>query len=123
MSEPKVSSLAKALHVSERFSVNEPELGITEIATKLGIGKSNAHNIISTYCQLGYLQQMPNRKYALGFKLLERRTTLSLRKCLRFRRCRRSFRRTAVRRLSSMCTAIPAASSVSCARKKNKRIK
>lgn len=71
MSEPKVSSLAKALHVLECFSVNEPELGITEIATKLGIGKSNAHNIISTYCQLGYLQQMPNRKYALGFKLLE----------------------------------------------------
>lgn len=71
MSEPKVSSLAKALRVLECFSVNEPELGVTEIAEKLGIGKSNAHNIISTYCQMGYLQQMPNRKYALGCKLLE----------------------------------------------------
>ncbi len=71
MAEPKVSSLAKALHVLECFTVDEPELGITEIATKLGIGKSNAHNIISTYCQMGYLQQMPNRKYALGYKLLE----------------------------------------------------
>lgn len=71
MAEPKVSSLAKALHVLECFTVDEPELGITEIATKLGIGKSNAHNIISTYCQMGYLQQMQNRKYALGYKLLE----------------------------------------------------
>ena len=57
MAEPKVSSLAKALHVLECFTVDEPELGITEISTKLGIGKSNAHNIISTYC--------------LGYKLLE----------------------------------------------------
>ena len=71
MAEPKVSSLAKALNVLECFTVDEPELGITEISAKLGIGKSNAHNIISTYCQMGYLQQMPNRKYALGYKLLE----------------------------------------------------
>ena len=71
MAEPKVSSLAKALHVLECFTVDEPELGITEISAKLGIGKSNTHNIISTYCQMDYLQQMPNRKYALGYKLLE----------------------------------------------------
>lgn len=71
MSEPIVSSLAKALRVLECFTVSEPELGITEISKKLGIGKSNAHNIISTYCQMGYLQQLPNRKYTLGYKLLE----------------------------------------------------
>lgn len=70
MSEPKVSSLAKALRVLECFSVSEPELGVTEIAERLGIGKSNAHNIVSTYCRMGYLQQMPNRKYALGCRLL-----------------------------------------------------
>ena len=71
MSEPIVSSLAKALRVLECFTVSEPELGVTEISKKLGIGKSNAHNIISTYCQMGYLQQLPNRKYTLGYKLLE----------------------------------------------------
>ncbi len=53
MSEPIVSSLAKALRVLECFTVSEPELGVTEISKKLGIGKSNAHNIISTYCQMG----------------------------------------------------------------------
>ncbi len=72
MSEPKVSSLAKALRVLDCFSVEEPELGVTEIAEKLGIGKSNAHNIISTYCQTGYLQQMPNRKYSLGYRCARR---------------------------------------------------
>lgn len=66
MSEPKVSSLAKALHVSECFSVNEPELEITEIATKLGIGKSNAHNIISTYCQLGVSPADAEQKVCSG---------------------------------------------------------
>ena len=71
MSEPIVSSLAKALRVLECFTVSEPELGVTEISKKLGIGKSNAHNIISTYCQMGYLQQLSNRKYTLGYKLLE----------------------------------------------------
>ena len=71
MNEPKVSSLAKALRVLDCFSVEQPELGVTEISEKLGIGKSNAHNIISTYCQTGYLRQLPNRKYTLGYRLLE----------------------------------------------------
>ena len=86
MSEPIVSSLAKALRVLECFTVSEPELGVTEISKKLGIGKSNAHNIISTYCQMGYLQQLPNRKYTLGYKLLEHISAIRTRctiSCLR----------------------------------------
>ena len=45
MSEPKVSSLAKALRVLDCFSVEEPELGGTEIAEKLGIGKAILANL------------------------------------------------------------------------------
>lgn len=68
---PKVKSLAKALHVLECFTVQQPELGITELADKLGVTKSNVHNIVSTFQQLGYLQKLPNGKYTLGLKMLE----------------------------------------------------
>lgn len=67
----KVKSLGKALRVLECFSVKTPELGVTEIADRLGINKSNAYNIIKTFSDLGYLEKRPSGKYALGIKMLE----------------------------------------------------
>ena len=68
----KVKSLAKALHVLECFSNDKPELGVTEISKMLHLHKSTVHNIVSTYKDLGYLQQNPETgKYHLGIKLLQ----------------------------------------------------
>lgn len=68
----KVKSLAKALHVLECFDNDKPELGVTEIAKMLHLQKSTVHNIVSTYKDLGYLQQNPETgKYYLGIKLLQ----------------------------------------------------
>lgn len=68
----KVKSLAKALHVLDCFSNDKPELGVTEIAKMLDLQKSTVHNIVSTYKDLGYLQQNPETgKYQLGVKLLQ----------------------------------------------------
>ena len=69
--DPKVKSLAKAMHVLECFSTREPELGITELAERMGVTKSNVHNIVSTFQQLGYIDKLPNGKYTLGLKMLE----------------------------------------------------
>ncbi len=69
--EPKVKSLAKALHLLECFSTKNPEWGITELAEKLGMAKSNVHSIVTTFEQMGYLSQLPNKKYTLGLKMLE----------------------------------------------------
>ena len=69
--ELKVKSLVKAMKILECFSVDEPELGITELSKKLGLNKSNVHNIVSTFVGLGYLQPCANGKYTLGLKLLE----------------------------------------------------
>ena len=44
-----VKSLAKALSVLECFSVEQPELGISEIARMLGLQKSTVYNILSTF--------------------------------------------------------------------------
>lgn len=74
MEEPtsKVKSLAKALRVLECFANDRPELGVTEIAKMLGLQKSTVHNIVSTFEDLGYLQQnQETGKYYLGVKLLQ----------------------------------------------------
>ena len=69
--ESPVKSLAKALSVLECFSVEQPELGISEISRTLGLQKSTVHNIVSTFQKCGYLIQNPeNSKYALGLKVL-----------------------------------------------------
>lgn len=74
MPEPeatKVKSLSKALRVLECFSTATPELGITEISERLGLYKSNVHNIVDTFAKNGYLERNPDtEKYRLGMKML-----------------------------------------------------
>lgn len=72
MEDFKVKSLAKALKVLECFNAKNPELGVTQISGMLGIGKSSVSNIVSTFEQLGYLEQnVKTGRYTLGIKLLE----------------------------------------------------
>ena len=68
---PKVKSLAKALHLLQCFTLQHPEWGVTELAEKMDMTKSNAHSILSTFEQMGYVTQQPNKKYALGLRMLE----------------------------------------------------
>ena len=66
-----VKSLIRAMAVLECFSQKQPELGVTEIAQKLGMQKSTIYNILSTFQDAGYLSKNPtSNKYRLGFKLL-----------------------------------------------------
>lgn len=72
MDNIKVKSLAKALKVLECFNSKNPELGVTQISNMLGIGKSSVSNIVSTFEQMGYLEQnVKTGRYTLGLKLLE----------------------------------------------------
>ena len=57
--ECKVKSLAKAMHVLECFSVKAREMGVSEIAQQLGYQKSTVFNILSTFEDLGYVEQNP----------------------------------------------------------------
>ena len=56
--EIKVKSLKKAIEVLNCFTEKE-NWGITEISEKLGLYKSNVHNILSTYKAMGYVNQNP----------------------------------------------------------------
>ena len=69
--EPKVKSLAKALNILSCFTIQEPILGVTELANRIGVTKSNIHNILSTFTSMGYLQRLPDGRYTLGLKILE----------------------------------------------------
>lgn len=72
MEDLKVKSLAKAMKVLECFNSKNPELGVTQISSMLGIGKSSVSNIVSTFEQMGYLEQNAKTgRYTLGLKLLE----------------------------------------------------
>lgn len=69
--ESKVKSLTKAMRVLECFSVNKPELGVTEIAQMTGLPKSTVHNILSTFTDMGYVcLNEANGRYFLGLRLL-----------------------------------------------------
>jgi len=66
-----IESIKKACHIISCFSNEEPVLGNTEIASKLGLNPSTTHHIVSTLCNEGVLMRDRNRKYRLGWKLLE----------------------------------------------------
>ncbi len=67
--EVKVKSLQKALEVLGCFVEKQP-LGVTEISEKLGLYKSNVHNILTTFKAMGYLEQDPDSgKFRLGMAI------------------------------------------------------
>jgi len=69
--EVKNKALAKAISVLECFTVDNPELGITEICNMLSLNKSNVHDIVTTFEAHGYLKQNPSSsKYHLHVGVL-----------------------------------------------------
>lgn len=67
-----IRHLDKAIDVLCGFSINEPEMGISELATKLGMYKSTVFRILKTLENRSFVIQNPqNQKYRLGFKLFE----------------------------------------------------
>jgi IclR family transcriptional regulator, KDG regulon repressor len=67
----QLSTVAKTLRVLEAFSYAEPVLGVSELARKLGMGKSSVHRALSTLLEHGYVAKTPDDRYRLGLKLHE----------------------------------------------------
>ena len=65
-------SVSNALAVLEAFSVEKPELGVTELSQALGLGKSTVHRLLASLAARGYVRQNPRtERYCLGFKAFE----------------------------------------------------
>ena len=80
----RLSSVTTAAHLLKAFSEEEVELGISELAKRLGVAKSTVHRLAVTLVAEGMLEQNPDSgKYRLGMglfrlgSLVRRRMTLS----------------------------------------------
>jgi DNA-binding IclR family transcriptional regulator len=81
----RLSSVANALRVVKAFSDQEHELGISELARRLGLAKSTVHRLATTLTEEGFLEQANGEgaapvgrssaanggKYRLGLLLFE----------------------------------------------------
>lgn len=65
------SPLLNGLHVLEAFTVDEPLLGVSEIARKVNLHKSSVSRILATLQRAGYVDRHPGTgRYLLGTALL-----------------------------------------------------
>lgn len=67
-----IQSVSRALDLLEAFSTKEGELGVTELARKLGLHKNNVFRLLATLETRGYVEQDPKtERYRLGVKVYE----------------------------------------------------
>ncbi|MDQ2151401.1 IclR family transcriptional regulator C-terminal domain-containing protein [Alcaligenaceae bacterium A4P071] len=67
-----VGSLEKGMRVLQAFGALHDTLGLTDIATLTGMGKSAAQRFTHTWEQLGYLEKDPrSRRFRLAPKVIE----------------------------------------------------
>ncbi|MFC8502139.1 IclR family transcriptional regulator [Pedococcus sp. NPDC057267] len=65
------SVLLNGLAVLEAFSIQEPVLGVTEIARRVGLHKSTVSRILATLEQAGYVEREPaGGRFRLGLGLI-----------------------------------------------------
>ncbi|MFT4065894.1 IclR family transcriptional regulator [Paraburkholderia sp.] len=65
-----VASVAKAMRVMETFDQTSPQLSISDIATRSGLGRSATQRFVYTLHSLGYLKRDPASKlYSLSAKI------------------------------------------------------
>jgi DNA-binding IclR family transcriptional regulator len=83
-SEDGLKSVSTALDVLECFAV-DGELGVSDIARKLGIAKSTAHRLLTALCRKGIAEQNPETGlYRLGLHLYELGQLAQARSTLRY---------------------------------------
>ncbi|WP_377011233.1 IclR family transcriptional regulator [Arthrobacter sp. GCM10027362] len=66
-----VASVSRALRVLRCFTVDTPELGVSEIARTLGIHKSTVHRLLATLEHEGFIRQVEGGRYMLSVAVLE----------------------------------------------------
>ncbi len=76
-SSKTIGSVQRAVDILNLFTGQSPQLGTTDIAKALGLHKSTVASLVYTLEANGYLLQNPEtRKYRLGYKLVERASSL-----------------------------------------------
>lgn len=67
-----LSSVSSAVRVLCAFTVAEPELGVSELARRMGLAKSTVHRLLSTLAEGNLIERNPRTgRYRLGLKVYE----------------------------------------------------
>lgn len=65
-----INSLLKAIDILQIFSPTEPRLSLAEIAARLKLPKSTAHNLLQTLLSRGLIEKVDGDHYALGTAII-----------------------------------------------------
>ncbi|MGY1438785.1 IclR family transcriptional regulator [Streptomyces reniochalinae] len=65
-----VQSLERAFDLLERMADAGGEVGLSELSTASGLPLPTIHRLMRTLVSCGYVRQQPNRRYALGPRLI-----------------------------------------------------
>jgi IclR family transcriptional regulator, KDG regulon repressor len=71
MENGQLSTVTKALKVLQAFKYDEPVLGVSELARRLGMGKSSVHRILTTLLHEGFVAKTVDDRYRLGLRVHE----------------------------------------------------
>jgi IclR family transcriptional regulator, KDG regulon repressor len=71
MESCQLSTVTKALKVLQAFKYDEPVLGVSELARRLGMGKSSVHRILTTLLHEGFVAKTVDDRYRLGLRVHE----------------------------------------------------
>jgi IclR family transcriptional regulator, KDG regulon repressor len=67
---PTLQTIRQAGDVLELFTRQNPEWGVREVARRLTMPKSNAHQLLASLEAIGLLHRIVTGRYRLGFRLL-----------------------------------------------------
>lgn len=66
----RLSSVTTAIHLLKTFTLEDPDLGISDLAKRLGVAKSTVHRLASSLLDEGLLQQSTETgRYSIGIGL------------------------------------------------------
>jgi DNA-binding IclR family transcriptional regulator len=66
-----LATVHNTLRLLQQFSYTEPVLGVSELARRLGLGKSTVHRMLTTLLDEGFVQKTPDGRYRLGLRLFD----------------------------------------------------
>lgn len=67
----RLSSVRNASRLLKQFSRTDRQLGVSELARRLGLAVSTVHRLISTLTDEGLLERGPTGRYRLGLQMYE----------------------------------------------------
>lgn len=69
-SQPHVRAVERAVQILEQFSLERPELSLTELSAAIGLSKSTTHRLLATLEAVGMVEYDRRRnRYRLGLKV------------------------------------------------------